>query len=64
MGNNGFYTGVPGSFDRTLAGLENLDAHPEVVSLTNTVMTARSYRHLPDVVRRLGYLKRLAQMDC
>ena len=56
-------TGVPGSFERTMRGLENLDAIPGVMILTNTVMTARSYRHLPDVVRRLGYLKRLAQMD-
>jgi MoaA/NifB/PqqE/SkfB family radical SAM enzyme len=56
-------TGVPGSFDRTLRGLENLDAYPDVVTLTNTVITQRSYRPLPDVARRLGHLRRLAQME-
>ena len=56
-------TQVPGSFDRTLRALENLDTFPDVVTLTNTVITARSYQHLPDVVRRLGHLRRLAQMD-
>lgn len=56
-------TGVPGSFDRTMRALDNLEAHPGVVTLTNTVMTALSYRHLPAVVRRLGHLRRLVQMD-
>jgi MoaA/NifB/PqqE/SkfB family radical SAM enzyme len=56
-------TGVPGSFERTLLGLENLDRFPEVVTLTNTVITSRSYRQLPDVVCRLGHLRRLAQME-
>ncbi len=56
-------TGVPGSFNRTLRGLENLDAYADVATLTNTVITERSYRQLPDVVRRLGHLKRLAQME-
>lgn len=56
-------TGVPGSFDRTLRGLENLEAFEGVTTLTNTVITARSYRSLPAVVERLGHLRRLAQMD-
>ena len=56
-------TGVPGSFVRTLRALENLDRIPGVVTLTNTVITERSYRHLPAVVARLGHLRRLAQMD-
>jgi len=56
-------TGVPGSFERTLRGLENLDAIAGVVSLTNTVVTERSYRQLPDVVDRLRHLRRLEQMD-
>jgi MoaA/NifB/PqqE/SkfB family radical SAM enzyme len=56
-------TGGPGSFEKTLAGLENLDAYPDVVAITNTVVTKRSYRQLPDVVVRLGHLKRLVQMD-
>lgn len=56
-------TGVPGSFERTLRGLENLEAYPGVVSLSNTVVTRRSYRQLPAVVERLRHLRRLAQME-
>ena len=56
-------TGVAGSFDKTMRGLENLDAWPGVATLTNTVVTARSFRALPGVVRRLAGLRRLAQMD-
>lgn len=56
-------TGVVGSFDRTLQGLENLDAMPSVRVLTNTVVTQRSFRQLAGVVRRLGHLRRLVQMD-
>lgn len=56
-------TAVPGSFERTLRGLENLEAFPGVVTLSNTVVTQRSYRQLPDVVERLRHLRRLVQMD-
>lgn len=56
-------TGVPGSFERTLRGLHNLDAFATVATLTNTVITERSYRQLPAVVERLGHLRRLAQME-
>lgn len=56
-------TGVPGSFERTLRGLENLEAFDGVATLTNTVITQRSYRQLPEVVERLGHLRRLVQMD-
>ena len=56
-------TEVPGSFDKTVRGLENLDLFDGVVSLTNTVITSRSYRQLPDVVERLRHLRRLAQME-
>jgi MoaA/NifB/PqqE/SkfB family radical SAM enzyme len=56
-------TAVPGSFERTVQGLENLDQFENVVTLTNTVITNLSYRHLPAVVRRLGHLKRLKQME-
>lgn len=55
-------TGVQGSFERTLRGLEMLDAIEGVTVLTNTVVTQRSYRQLPAVVERLGHLRRLAQM--
>jgi MoaA/NifB/PqqE/SkfB family radical SAM enzyme len=56
-------TEVAGSFEKTLRGLENLDEMDGVVSLTNTVITRRSYRQLPAVVERLAHLRRLAQMD-
>jgi len=56
-------TGVPGSFERTLRGLENLDVFPEVVTLSNTVVTQRSYRQLPEMVRLLSHLRRLEQME-
>jgi MoaA/NifB/PqqE/SkfB family radical SAM enzyme len=56
-------TGVPGSFDRTMRGLENLDRFEGVTTLTNTVITRRSYQQLGAVVERLAHLRRLAQMD-
>lgn len=56
-------TGVPGSFERTLLGLENLDRFAHVRTLTNTVITRHSYRLLPAVVERLRSLRRLMQME-
>jgi MoaA/NifB/PqqE/SkfB family radical SAM enzyme len=56
-------TTVPGSFDKTLQGLENLDRFPGVVTLTNTVVTSRSFHLLPAVVDRLAHLRRLVQME-
>ena len=56
-------TGVVGSFDKTLRGLENLDGFGHVSSLTNTVITERSYRQLPEVVERLRHLRQLKQME-
>jgi MoaA/NifB/PqqE/SkfB family radical SAM enzyme len=56
-------TTVDGSFAKTLEGLEILDGFDDVVTITNTVVTSESYRFLPDVVERLGHLKRLAQME-
>lgn len=56
-------TGVAGAFDNTLRGLHNMDALDGVVLLTNTVITERSYRHLPAVVRLLADLQRLRRMD-
>jgi MoaA/NifB/PqqE/SkfB family radical SAM enzyme len=55
-------TGVAGSFERTVRGLETLDDF-DVATLTNTVVTQRSYAQLGQVVARLGHLKRLAQME-
>lgn len=56
-------TKVPGSFDKTIRGLEMLEQFDNVFSLTNTVITQRSYRQLPAVVQRLAHLRRLVQMD-
>jgi MoaA/NifB/PqqE/SkfB family radical SAM enzyme len=56
-------TGVAGSFARTLRGLENLEAYEHVASITNTVVTAKSYPFLPAVVDRLAHLARLTQME-
>jgi MoaA/NifB/PqqE/SkfB family radical SAM enzyme len=56
-------TKVPGSFEKTLEGLANLDTHSGVQVLTNTVITSRSYRQLPAVVERLAGLRRLVQME-
>jgi MoaA/NifB/PqqE/SkfB family radical SAM enzyme len=56
-------TKVPGSFDRMMKGLENLEKFEDVTTLTNTVITKRSYQQLPAVVERLRHLQRLVQMD-
>ena len=56
-------TKVPGSFQKTMRGLENLEAFDGVITCTNTVITGRSYRQLPRVVERLAHLRRLVQMD-
>jgi len=56
-------TTVPGSFDKTVRGLENLDRFEDVLAITNTVVTKLSYRHLPAVVDRLSGINRLAQME-
>jgi MoaA/NifB/PqqE/SkfB family radical SAM enzyme len=56
-------TQVPGSFVKTFAGLENLERLPGVCAITNTVVTAQSYRHLPAIVDRLGDFERLVQFE-
>ncbi|MCX7166749.1 MAG: radical SAM protein [Rhodocyclales bacterium] len=56
-------TQVPGSFDKTLRGLELLDRYDHVTTITNTVVTSLCYTHLPALVERLKALKRLVQME-
>ncbi|MEZ6118337.1 MAG: radical SAM protein [Pirellulaceae bacterium] len=56
-------TAVPGSFRKTMRGLENLDQLDGVSILTNTVMTQRCYQQLPELVDLLRHLRRLVQMD-
>src|SRR5262245_39964734 len=56
-------SGVPRSFERTMAGLDNLEAFPGVASLTNTVVTTSNFAQLPALVERLSHLRRLRQME-
>lgn len=56
-------TGVPGSFDKTMQGLKNLDNFGNVVTITNTVVSSLSFRHLPQLVKLLSQLRRLARME-
>jgi hypothetical protein len=56
-------TEVPRSFAKTLCGLRSLEAFNGIVTLTNTVITRRSYQHLPRIVDLLGDLRRLVEMD-
>jgi MoaA/NifB/PqqE/SkfB family radical SAM enzyme len=56
-------TGMPGSFDKTIQGLKNLESFSNVITITNTVVTTLSYRQLPQLVKLLGPLQRLAQME-
>lgn len=56
-------TEVPGSFDKLIRGLENLEAIGGATLITNTVVTERSYRQLPAVVERLSAFRSLVQME-
>jgi MoaA/NifB/PqqE/SkfB family radical SAM enzyme len=56
-------TTVAGSFDKTLRGLENLDGRDGVATLTNSVVTSRSFHLLPQIVDRLAHLRHLVQME-
>jgi MoaA/NifB/PqqE/SkfB family radical SAM enzyme len=56
-------TTVPGSFERMMRGLENLDRLGGATVLTNTVITRRSADDLPAVVDALAHIQCLAQME-
>ena len=56
-------TTVPGSFAKTVRGLEVLDTRDGVTTITNSVVTARSFHLLPQIVDRLAHLRNLAQME-
>ncbi len=45
-----------------MRGLEILEDYPGVATLTNTVVTTRSYRQMPALADRLRALERLDQM--
>lgn len=56
-------TAVPGSWAKMMAGMNFLDSQQDVRLLTNTVVTALSYRELPELVTSLSHLSRLVQME-
>lgn len=56
-------TAVVGSFKKMMQGMEYLDGFDHVSLITNTVVTQRSYRLLPELVDALGHLKQLKQME-
>lgn len=62
-GTHDFITEVPGSFDKTLLGMQNLGGFSSVVQLTNTVVTRLSYESLPGVVELLREIPNLVEMD-
>ena len=49
-------TRTPGSFEQTIAGLEALLAAPSVTVMSNTVITKKNYRYLPQLVELLAGL--------
>ncbi len=56
-------TTVAGSFEKTMRGMDILDGREGVALMTNSVVTRRSYRLLPQIVERLAHLRRLVQME-
>jgi MoaA/NifB/PqqE/SkfB family radical SAM enzyme len=56
-------TEVPGSFRRTMDGIQNLDDLPGVAILTNTVVTRLSYDRLTGVVELLRHVRNLRRME-
>lgn len=56
-------TAVKGSFDKMLRGMEIVSSFPHTAIITNTVVTERSYRLLPEVVDALSGVRALTQME-
>ena len=56
-------TKVKGSFEKSLRGLENIDLLDGAVSITNTVVTEKSYRLMPAIVDALAHIRKLTQME-
>jgi MoaA/NifB/PqqE/SkfB family radical SAM enzyme len=56
-------TTIKGSFDKMLRGMEIVSSFPGTAIITNTVVTERSYRLLPDVVDALEGIGALSQME-
>jgi MoaA/NifB/PqqE/SkfB family radical SAM enzyme len=56
-------TQVPGSFEKSVRGLEHIDKFDGAVSITNTVVTEKSYRLMPAIVDALAHVRNLTQME-
>jgi MoaA/NifB/PqqE/SkfB family radical SAM enzyme len=57
-------TCMPGSFGRMAAGLKLIDAHPAPLRIiTNTVVTAQSFLHLPKIAEFLMQFDRVVQAE-
>lgn len=56
-------TQVPGSYEKTLKGLQNLEQYAHVQTITNTVVTTTNIGILPEVVDSLRQFKRLVRME-
>lgn len=57
-------TCVPGSFDRMLAGMRLIEAHSAPLRIiTNTVVTAQSFQHLPRMAELLLTFDRVVQAE-
>lgn len=56
-------TKVKGAWDKMIRGMEHLEAHDNVATITNTVVTRESHHLLPGVVEALARFKRLRQME-
>ncbi|MEM9549607.1 MAG: radical SAM protein [Pseudomonadota bacterium] len=56
-------TQVKGSWDKMMKGLDHLDHYDQVKILTNSVITEKSYKLAPGMVRALDHLKHLTQME-
>jgi len=49
-------TRTPGSFEQTVKGIEELRKYPQVTLMTNSVITKKNYRYLPQLVEMLAGL--------
>lgn len=56
-------TKVDGSFVKTMEAFDVLDAMSDILLISNTVITSRSYKQLSQIVDNLAHLKKLIQMD-
>lgn len=56
-------TGVPGSRQKTLKGLHNLERYANVSVITNTVVTTDNFRSLADIVEVMAQFRQLKRME-